>query len=118
VALFTSSRTFLSGEDAPWIDEERRRLDELHIRALEAYAACTLAVGGTELPAAVRAGRELTRREPYRESGWRILMQALVAEGNTAEALQEYERLRQLLRDELGIAPSAPTQDLYKLLLA
>lgn len=118
VALFTSGRTFLSGENAPWIDEERRHLEAMHIRALEAYAACTLAIGGTELPAAVRAGRELTRREPYRESGWRILMQALVAEGNTAEALQAYERLRRLLREELGIAPSTPTQDLHRLLLA
>jgi SARP family transcriptional regulator, regulator of embCAB operon len=86
--------------------------------ALEAYAACTLGVGGTELPAAVRLGRELTRREPYRESGWRILMQALVAEGNTAEALQTYDRLRLLLREELGVAPSAPTQELHRTLLA
>ena len=117
VALFTSCRTFLAGEDAPWIDEERRRLGEMHIRSLEAYAGCTLAIGGTELRAAVRAGRELTRLESYRESGWRILMAALVAEGNTAEALQAYEELRLLLRQELGIAPSAPTQELYRTLL-
>jgi SARP family transcriptional regulator, regulator of embCAB operon len=117
VALFTSGRAFLPGEDAPWIDEERRRLGELHLRALEAYAACALGVGGTELPAAVRAGRELTRLEPYRESGWRILMRALMAEGNVAEALHEYDRLRVLLHDELGVAPSPPTQELHKLLL-
>jgi SARP family transcriptional regulator, regulator of embCAB operon len=117
VALFTSGRTFLAGEDAPWIDEERRRLGEMHIRSLEAYAGCTLAIGGTELRAAVRAGRELTRLESYRESGWRILMAALVAEGNTAEALRTYEELRLLLRQELGIAPSAPTQELYRTLL-
>lgn len=117
VALFASGRTFLAGEEAPWIDEERRSLSELHLRALEAYAACALAIGGTELPAAVRAGRELTRLEPYRESGWRILMQALDAEGNPAEALQAYDRLRTLLRDELGIAPSGPTQELHRALL-
>jgi DNA-binding SARP family transcriptional activator len=117
VALFTSGRTFLAGEDAPWIDEERRRLGETHIRSLEAYAGCTLAIGGTELRAAVRAGRELTRLESYRESGWRILIAALVAEGNTAEALRTYEELRLLLRQELGIAPSAPTQELYRTLL-
>jgi DNA-binding SARP family transcriptional activator len=117
VAMFTSGRTFLAGEEAPWIDEERRSLSELHLRALEAYAAATLGVGGTELPAAVRAGRELTRLEPYRESGWRILMRALAAEGNPAEALQAYDRLRMLLREELGVAPSAATQDLYRELL-
>jgi DNA-binding SARP family transcriptional activator len=117
VALFTTSRPFLACEEAAWIDEERRRLDDVHVRALEAYAAATLAIGGTELPAAVRAGRELIRREPYRESGWRLLMQALGAEGNAAEALQVYERLRALLRDELGTAPSGPTQALHKTLL-
>jgi DNA-binding SARP family transcriptional activator len=45
-------------------------------------------------------------------------MQALVAEGNTAEALQTYDRLRLLLREELGVAPSAPTQELHRTLLA
>ena len=65
----------------------------------------------------MRAGRELTRLEPYRESGWRILMEALAAEGNLAEALAAYERLRGLLREELGIAPSAPTQALHRELL-
>jgi DNA-binding SARP family transcriptional activator len=117
VALFTAGRPFLAGEEAPWIDAERRRLDDLHLRALEVYASCTLVIGGTELPAAVRAGRELTRREPYRESGWRILMQGLAAEGNSAEALRAYDRLRTLLRNELGVAPSGPTQELHKALL-
>jgi DNA-binding SARP family transcriptional activator len=117
VALFTASRPLLPGEDAVWLEEERRRLEELRLRALEAYGAATLGVGDTELAAAVRTGRELAAHEPYRESGWRILMQALAAEGNVAEALQAYERLRILLREELGIAPSAPTQALYRTLL-
>lgn len=117
VALSTTGRTFLAGESAPWIETERRHVEGLHVRALEVYAGCTLAIGGTELPAAARAADALTRREPYRESGWRILMQALVAQGNTAEALQAYDRLRVLLRDELGVAPSPPTQKLHRALL-
>ena len=92
-------------------------LADLNLRALEAYAGAALGIGGTELAAAVRAGRELTRREPYRESGWQLLMQALAAEGNAAEALRAYERLRCLLRDELGVAPSAATQELHRALL-
>jgi SARP family transcriptional regulator, regulator of embCAB operon len=117
VAFFTASRPLLPGEDAPWLDAERRRLAELRLRALEAYGAATLGLGGTELTAAVRVGRRLTADEPYRESGWRILIQALAAEGNLAEALHVYERLRVLLREELGIAPSAATQDLHRVLL-
>src|SRR5690242_8784429 len=59
VAMFISGRTFLAGEDAPWIDDERRRLAGLHLRALETYATASLGVGGTELAAAVRTGRRL-----------------------------------------------------------
>lgn len=117
VAMFIAGRTFLPGEEAYWIDEERRRLGELYLRALEAYAQAGLGIGGTELAAAVRVGRKLTRREPYRETSYRVLMEALVHEGNEAEALRVYDELRTRLRDDLGVAPSPPTQELYKLLL-
>jgi DNA-binding SARP family transcriptional activator len=117
VALFVSGRPFLPGEEAPWIDDERRRLAAMHVRALEAYAGSALGVGGTELVAAVRASRRLVEREPYRESGYRLLMDALDREGNCAEALLVYESLRARLRDDLGISPSGPTQALHRRLL-
>jgi DNA-binding SARP family transcriptional activator len=117
VAMFVTSRIFLPGEDAPWIDAERQYLAGLHVRALETYAAASLAIGGTELAAAVRAGRKLVEQEPYRESGYRILMEALDREGNSAEALLVYEGLRTKLRDDLGISPSPPTLELYRRLL-
>ena len=56
-ALFVAERDFLTGEDAPWIDEIRHQLTELRLRAMECYAAAGLGLGGTELAAAVRAGR-------------------------------------------------------------
>jgi len=92
-------------------------MGELHLRALEAYAASTLGVGGTELSAAVRAGRKLVALEPYRESGYRILIEALEREGNGAEAILVYEELRTKLREELGITPSDRTQEAYRRLL-
>lgn len=117
VAMFIAGRTFLPGEEAAWIEDARRRLVELHLRALEAYARAGLGVGGTELAAAVRTGRELARREPYRETGYRVLMEALAGEGNAAEALRVYDELRMRLRDDLGVAPSPPTQELHRRLL-
>jgi SARP family transcriptional regulator, regulator of embCAB operon len=115
--LFTARRGFLPDEDAEWIREVRHELEALHLRALECYAQACLGVGGTELVAAERAGRELTRLAPYRESGHRQLMRALAAGGNTAEALRVYEQLRTLLREELGIAPCAETVQLHTQLL-
>ena len=56
-------------------------------------------------------------REPYRESGYRLLMEVFEARENRAEALQVYEALRQLLREELGASPSPATQALYRRVL-
>lgn len=117
-ALFVAERDFLPGEDAPWVDEVRGRLTDLRLRALECYAAAGLGVGGTELAAAVRAGRQLVRVAPLRESGYRYLMEALAAQGNLAEAIRVYGQLSDCLRDELGVSPSPVTRELYQRLLA
>ena len=109
-----AERDFLPGEDAPWIDEIRHQLTELRLRALECYAAAGLGLGGTELAAAVRAGQQLTRLAPLRESGYRYLMQALAAQDNLAEALGVYGQLSECLRDQLGVSPSPATRELYQ----
>lgn len=116
-ALFVARRGFPLGGDAPWAEVVRTELGLLHQRALEAYAGAALGVGGTELATAESASRELITKAPLRESGHRLLMSALTARGNTAEALQVYDQLRVRLRDELGVPPSAPTQQLHQELL-
>jgi DNA-binding SARP family transcriptional activator len=70
-----------------------------------------------KLDTAERAARTLVQREPFRESGYRLLMRVLDARGNRAEALRAFDDLRRLLHDELGAAPSAPTQELHRTLL-
>jgi SARP family transcriptional regulator, regulator of embCAB operon len=117
-ALFVAERDFLPGEDAPWIDDVRHQLSMLHLRALEAYAATDLGIGGTELDGAVRAGRRLIRVAPLRERGYRYLMEALAAQDNVAEALHVYGQLCDCLRDQLGASPSPATRALYEQLLA
>lgn len=117
VALFAAERGLLVGEEDEdayeWLTDERRRLAELRLRALEAYGASCLGIGGTELAAAIRAGHGIVEAAPFRESGYRLLMRALRAEGNAAEALRVYDQLRRTLRDELGVAPSPVTQQLF-----
>jgi SARP family transcriptional regulator, regulator of embCAB operon len=117
VAQHIAVRTFLAGEDAPWIDERRRRLDDIYLHALELTAQAGLGIGGGELDTAERAARTLVARAPYRESGSRFLMQVLAARDNPAEGLRVYEELRARLRDDLGTTPSPTTQALHKRLL-
>lgn len=117
ITLFTARRGFLPGEDLPWIADVRRELESLQVRALEAYAQASLHVAGTELATAERSARDLVIRAPFRESGYRVLMAALDARGNTAEALRVYDGLVRLLGEELGVIPSQPTRDLHARLL-
>ena len=117
VAQHVAARGFLPGEDAPWIDAQRRRLEEILVRSLELVGRACVSIGGGELDTAERAARELIELAPYRESGHRLLMETLEARGNTAEALLVYEALRRRLRDELGAAPSSSTQAVYRRLL-
>jgi pentatricopeptide repeat protein len=117
IAYHVATRPFLTGLEAPWIDQWRRRLEEVRLRGLECFAAAGLGLGGPALAQAEERARMLTELAPYRESGHRILMEALGRRGNVAEALRAYERLRVLLRDELGIAPSPIVQAVHRRLL-
>ena len=117
VAYHVASRPLLQGHDRPWLDDWRRRLDEVRLNGLECFAAARLGLGGPSLPQAEECGRRLIELAPYRETGYRILMEALEQRGNTAEALLAFDRLRVLLHDELGIAPSPAVQSVHRRLL-
>ena len=117
VAYHVASRPLLSGHDRSWLDEWRRRLAEVRLGGLECFAIARLGLGGPTLPQAEECGRRLVALAPYRETGYRILMEALERRSNHAEALLVYDRLRVLLRDELGTAPSPAVQSVYRRLL-
>jgi len=117
IAYHVASRPLLESHDRPWLDDWRRRLDDIRLRGLECFAAARLGLGGPTLPQAADCARMLVELAPFRESGHRILMEALERSGNVAEALRVYDRLRILLHDELGIAPSPAVQSVYRRLL-
>jgi DNA-binding SARP family transcriptional activator len=117
LAYDVASRPLLRGHDRPWLDGWRRRLDDTRLSGLECLAGASLGLGGPELPQAEKCARRLIDLAPFRESGYRILMEALERSGNVAEALRVYDGLRVTLRDELGIPPSSAVQDVYRRLL-
>jgi SARP family transcriptional regulator, regulator of embCAB operon len=117
IAYHVATRPFLTGLEGPWIDEWRRRLEEVRLRGLECFAAAGLGLGGPALAQAEERARMLSELAPYRETGHRLLIEALARRGNVAEALRAYERLRVLLRQELGIAPSSTLQGVHRRLL-
>jgi YVTN family beta-propeller protein len=105
----------LPGEGGSWVENERRALGDVLVRALECLADACLRAG--EAADATKWAGEVIVLEPFRESGYRRLMQAHAAAGNRAEGLRTYERCRRLLAEELGAYPSPETEAIYRELL-
>jgi DNA-binding SARP family transcriptional activator/tetratricopeptide (TPR) repeat protein len=116
-ALAFGAEPFLAECDGPWVQERRREVEGLRLRALEALGEAGLRIGGRELDAAEHAARTAVGLAPFRESAHRLLMEIHEAAGNPAEALRAFDELRQLLRDELGTAPGPAVMAVYERLL-
>lgn len=115
VATAILRRPLLPADDAPWLAAKRVELQALLVRAYDVLVEVWLARGDTTL--AVVMAREGLALAPFRETGYRRLMRAHAAAGDRAEALRTYEECRTLLREELGVNPSAETQAAYRSLL-
>jgi DNA-binding SARP family transcriptional activator len=62
--------------------------------------------------------RALVTEDPLREEAWYLLVRALSATGQRAEALAVYSEARRVLAAELGIEPGEPLRRLHRELLA
>ncbi|MDE0804252.1 MAG: BTAD domain-containing putative transcriptional regulator [Acidimicrobiales bacterium] len=91
-------------EDVDGVDAARAQLEELHALVEERLAAHRLAIGDAAVHLDELAS--LVASEPYREHRWALLMTGLHRAGRTTEALEAFERLRTMLDDELGTAPT------------
>jgi DNA-binding SARP family transcriptional activator len=106
---------FLAGRHGAWVDEQRDRLSDLLVAALE--VASEAAAAGGDPATALALADDAVERAPLRESAHRARMRAHAAAGNRAEALLAYQRLRRVLADALGIDPDAETEAAYLELL-
>jgi len=85
------------------------------VRACECLA--DVYIWNREPAVAVDVARQAIATQPFRETGYQLLMRAHAAAGNKAEALRAYEDCRKRISDELGVAPSPETQAVYRELL-
>lgn len=105
-----------TGDYSDWlVENERNRLVQLWLSAVERRADLTLAAGRS---AAVTGElQDLVSRYPLRESLWARLLLALQATGRTAEALEQYGLIRGRLVDELGVEPGTELRQIFRQLL-
>ena len=91
-----------------WLRSERERLHRL---ALDVLFECTsLSLTQGDYQNAQRLARQQLNLEPWREEAHQQLMQALALLGDRSGALAQYDTCSRVLKDELGIEPSAETQ--------
>ena len=94
----------------PWAAPEVARIEERILTAHEHRIESDLELGRhAEL---VQELEGLVDANPYRERSLELLMLALYRSGRQAEALAAYRRGAARLRDELGIEPGRPLQQL------
>ncbi|MEV5409397.1 BTAD domain-containing putative transcriptional regulator [Thermopolyspora sp. NPDC052614] len=101
--------------DEEWAVAETSRLEELRASARELSVELTLRRGA---PAeAVPAAEALTRQQPLREEGWRLLALALWGGNRQADALNALRRARSVLATELGLDPGPDLVELEDAIL-
>jgi TolB-like protein len=61
----------------------------------------------------IEVGRRLVELDPFREEGHRALMRGYAESNQRTQALQQFERCRELLQRELNIGPAPETQNLF-----
>ncbi|HSM55616.1 MAG TPA: tetratricopeptide repeat protein [Candidatus Sulfomarinibacteraceae bacterium] len=98
-----------------WIISTRERLRQ---QAMEArFQLARHYLHARRYSHGVRHAQALVRLEPYREDGHRLLMRLLAYHGQHNAAVAQYEQCRQVLQEEIGVAPSPETTALYERLL-
>jgi DNA-binding SARP family transcriptional activator len=95
-----------------WVLEERERLAQLRVMALE-LAADELIGAGAYREAALVANAAV-RADPLRESATRLLIRLHLATGNPGQALREYRSFRARLARDLALEPSPETSELVR----
>jgi DNA-binding SARP family transcriptional activator/tetratricopeptide (TPR) repeat protein len=93
-----------------WIDNQRRRLAQLHVRALT--TAAELLRSRESWHDLIRVADRAIAEDNVHEPMYRALMEGYARLGERGEALRRYDALRDSLDRELGVTPLAETRAL------
>ncbi|HZS46309.1 MAG TPA: BTAD domain-containing putative transcriptional regulator [Blastocatellia bacterium] len=106
---------FLEGVYDEWVESYRSHFHEQYLRVMEQLAR--MALKSEDWTNALQLAQQILREDHLREDIHCIAMRALAAQGNRGAVKEQYESLRQVLRDELDVRPAAETQRVYDELL-
>lgn len=95
-----------------WVIVEQERIHQLRLHVLESLAQ-ELA-DRSAYAHALQMVMTAVEIDPLRESARRAVINVHLAQGNTADAVREYERFSSLLQKELGVTPTRQMTDLIE----
>jgi TolB-like protein len=98
-----------------WLAQERARLHELAINAVDRLLAGLLREGDHD--SAIATAQRLLALDPLRESTYRTLMRLYAEHDQRGLAARQFERCRDVLAQELDVEPAPATRRLYKEIL-
>jgi LuxR family maltose regulon positive regulatory protein len=120
-AMLSQALTYWTGDyltDAyrDWAIARRDALRRRYLTTLELLANVESLLGRYD--EAAQRYYQILEAEPHRETAHRALMRYFERRGEPAEALRQFARCCNLLRQELGILPSRETLSLYRAIRA
>ena len=107
---------FMQGSYEPWVDEQRSYYREQYLRMLESLAS--VAEKKQEWLRAMDLAQRILHEDPFREDIHCLVMRSQAAVGNRVAVKEQYETLRGLLQEELGVEPAMQTQKAYRELVS
>lgn len=107
---------FLDGFYDDWIISERYRLESIFLEVMARLMI--LHEAGGDFQTALATALRLLGRDSLNEAAHRLAMRAYCHLGQRKAALEQYNRCRQILLDELDAQPTGETTSLYQAILA
>lgn len=104
---------FLEDCTLEWCEPHRRNFERLYRDSLERLAGCCANVGLA--PEVEEVALRLLETDPYHQVAHRLLIEAFVANKRPEKAIQHFESVELLLKNELGIEPQTDLLRAYQL---
>ena len=105
----------MQGSYDPWVEEQRTYYREQYLRLLESLAG--VAQAAADWPKVMQLAQLIIHDDPFREDIHCMVMRAHAALGNRGAVKDQFEALKRILKNELGVEPSAETRKLYQQLI-
>lgn len=106
---------FLSEIDAQWVIEERQRLGQMYLAAMEELAR--LYLDSNQLEKCLAVCQRVLAEDRYNEAIYQIEMRTYAALGDRASIVRQYQACKTALKEGLGLLPSHETESIYRQLI-